>query len=78
MGTLWNRFDRLRGELEVLRAVELALRVVAVEGVAAEPQIRMAVVTLEAGPMQRKVLRGDLFHKIDALLAKVTLFRNSR
>lgn len=66
---------RLGRQPKVLCAIETTLRIIAIEGIAAQAQIGVAVMTLKAIAMQHQTLHGGLFHEINCLLAEAALLR---
>lgn len=59
----------------MLCAIETTLRIIAIEGIAAQAQIGVAVMTLKAIAMQHQTLHGGLLHQIYCLLAEAALLR---
>lgn len=59
----------------MLCAIETTLRIIAIEGIAAQAQIGVAVMTLKAITMQHQTLHGGLLHEINGLLAEAALLR---
>lgn len=57
----------------MLGAIETSLRIITVEGIAAQTQISVAVMTLKAIAMQHETLHGGLLHEINGLLAEAAL-----
>lgn len=68
--TLWLR---LSWQPIVLCAIETSLRIITIEGIAAQAQISVAVMTLKAIAMQHETLHGSLLHQINGLLAEAAL-----
>lgn len=57
----------------MLCAIETSLRIITIEGIAAQAQISVAVMTLKAIAMQHETLHGSLLHQINGLLAEAAL-----